>query len=158
MAVFFREAAVPHEPTRGPMLTPSTAAMKSGGKLGAIPFLSRSPSLSKNRIAHKESLNISSTSRHNASRMVASELLPVINSRIFFSAARTASAHLRSSMSVFVPYHLTIFPVLSKSGSARNKNQRYTPSKRRSRASNSPGSPEANSLFHTSNSRERSSG
>src|SRR5260221_4095116 len=140
------------------MLTPSPAVMKSGGKLGYIRFLSRSTSASKNRIAHKEPLNFSSPRRHSVSRIVASELLPVINSRIFFSAARTASAHLRSSMSVFVPYHLTISPVSSKSGSARNKNQRYTPSKRRSRASNSPGSPEASSLCHTSNSRERSSG
>src|SRR3981189_920252 len=139
------------------MLTPSTAAMKPSGKLGATPLLSRSPSASKNRIAHKEPPNSSSTSRHNASRIAASELSPVINSRIFFSAPRTASAHLRSSMSVFVPYHLTIFPVSSNSGSARNKNQRYTPSKRRSRASNSPGSPEASSLCHTSSSRERSS-
>ncbi len=95
------------------MLTPSTAVMKSSGKLGATPFLSRSPSASKNRIVHKEPLNISSTSRHNASRIVASELFPVINSRIFFSATSTASAHLRSSMSVFVPYHLTMFPVSS---------------------------------------------
>src|SRR3984893_8401411 len=140
------------------MLTPSTAAMRSGGKLGAIPFLSRSPSASKNRIAHRESLNISSTSRHNASRIVVSELFPVINSSIFFSAAKTASAHLRSSISVFVPYHLTIFPVSSNSGSTRNKNQRYTPSKRRNRASHSPDSPEASNFCHTSNSRGRSSG
>src|ERR1700719_3170082 len=135
------------------MLTPSTAVMKSGGKLGAIPFLSRSPAASKNRIVHKEPQNISSTSRHNASRIVASELFPVINSRIFFSAPSTASAHLRSSMSVFVPYHLTMFPVSSKSGSTRNKNQRYTPSKRRKRASHSPGSPDASSVCHTCNSR-----
>src|SRR5258705_3711518 len=134
------------------MLTPSTAVMKSGGKLDSIPFHSRSPSASKNRIANKEPLNISSTRRHSVSRIVASELLPVINSRIFFSAPKTASAHLRSSMSVFVPYHLTIFPVPSKSGSARNKNQRYTPSKRRSRASNFPDSPEASILYHPFNS------
>src|ERR1700680_1193559 len=132
--------------------------MKSGGTLGAIPFLSRSPWASKNRIVHKEPPNISSTSRHSASRIVASELSPVINSRIFFSATSTASAHLRSSMSVFVPYHLTMFPVSSNNGSKRNKNQRYTPSKRRSRASNSPGSPDSSSVFHTCNNRRRASG
>src|SRR6478735_2986654 len=104
------------------MLTPSTAVIKSSGKLDATPFLSRSPSTSKNEIVHKEPLNISSTSRHNASRIVASELFPVINSRIFSSAPSTASAHLRSSMSVFVPYHLTMFPVSSNNGSKRNKN------------------------------------
>src|SRR6202007_2160845 len=71
-----------------------------------------------NRIRHKEPLNISSTSRHNASRIVASELFPVINSRIFFSAPSTASAHLRSPMSWFVPYHLTSFP--SRRIAARN--------------------------------------
>jgi hypothetical protein len=91
--------------------------MKACGKLGAAPFLRRSPSASKNRIAHKESLNMASTRRHNASRMVASEWPPLIISRIFFSAARTASAHLRSSMSVFVPYHLMIVPAWLNSGS-----------------------------------------
>src|SRR5260370_528236 len=133
-------------------------AFKFSGKVGGKTCLRCSGTGSRKRIRNKEPVNISSTSRHNASRIVASELFPVINSRIFFSAPSTASAHLRSSMSVFVPYHLTIFPVPSKSGSARNKNQRYTPSKRRSRASNSPGSPEASSLCHTFNSRERSSG
>src|ERR1700756_1389642 len=158
ITVPFREAAVPHEPTQGPIFTPSIDSIKPGGKCGATPFLRRSESTSKNKIAQSESLYISSTRPHKASRIVLSEFSPVINSRIFFSAARTPSAHLRSSISVFVPYHLITFPNSSKKGSRRNKNQRYTPSKRRSRASNSPGSPDAASFCHTSLALGRSSG
>src|SRR5258708_24472682 len=38
-------------------------------------------------------------------------------------------ARFRSSISVFVPYHLTIFPTWSRNGAVRNKNQRYSPSR-----------------------------
>ena len=84
---------------------------------------------------------MSSTSRHTASRIGASGVpLPII-SRIRFSPASNDSAHLRSWMSVVVPYHLTRFPRSSYNGTARNKNQRYSPSNRRRRASVSPGFP-----------------
>ncbi len=87
---------------------------------------------------------MSSTSRHTASRIGASGVpLPII-SRIRFSPASKASAHLRSCMSAVVPYHLTRFPCSSYNGTARNKNQRYSPSNRRRRASVSPGFPDAN--------------
>src|SRR5713226_4041673 len=52
-----------------------------------------------------------------------------------------ASARLRSSISVFVPYHWTTLPRSSRTGSTRTMNQRYSPSWRRSRSSNSPGFP-----------------
>src|SRR5258706_8090 len=42
------------------------------------------------------------------------------------SLCRSASsASLRSSISVLVPYHLTIFPCSSRSGTVRTRNQRY---------------------------------
>ena len=45
-----------------------------------------------------------------------------------FMCARSAcsfSARLRSSMSFITPYHLTIFPRLSRTGTARVRNHRY---------------------------------
>src|SRR5712692_2834235 len=47
-------------------------------------------------------------------------------------------------------YHMSIFPVSSRNGSKRIRNQRKTPSWRRMRASMSPGSPERNSSRHLS--------
>src|SRR5439155_11536311 len=61
-------------------------------------------------------------------------------------------------MSVLVPYHRMIFPVSSRNGSTRMRNQRKTPSCRRSRASISPVSPETNSCRHFSIKGGRSSG
>src|ERR1700688_1372275 len=61
-------------------------------------------------------------------------------------------------MSVFVPYHLRIFPRSSRSGDPRKRNQRYSPSKRRKRASDSPGSPETNLARQWSSNSFRSSG
>ena len=61
-------------------------------------------------------------------------------------------------MSVLVPYHRMIFPASSRNGSTRMRNQRKTPSCRRSRASISPDSPETNSCRHFSIKGERSSG
>src|SRR5882724_10643447 len=58
------------------------------------------------------------------------------------------SARFRSSMSVDDPYHLTMLPDSSRRGSARNKNQRYSPSKRRSRASSSPRTPDSRIALH----------
>src|ERR1700730_18740683 len=55
----------------------------------------------------------------------------------------SSSARLRSSMSVDDPYHLTILPASSRNGSPSNQNQRYLPSKRRSRASNPPRRPDS---------------
>ncbi len=48
-----------------------------------------------------------------------------------FSAARRASARLRSPMSVFCPYHFTRLPVSSRSGTALIRNHRNVPSNRR---------------------------
>src|SRR6266404_572352 len=61
-----------------------------------------------------------------------------------------SSALFRSSMSVLVPYHLTTFLCLSRSGTARIRNQRYCPSARRRRASFSKGSPAAKAARHSS--------
>src|SRR5260370_8993604 len=44
---------------------------------------------------------------------------------------RASSARLRSSMSVVTPYHLTMFPSSSRSGTPRSNCQRYCPSDRR---------------------------
>jgi hypothetical protein len=55
-----------------------------------------------------------------------------------FSEAGNASARLRSSISVFAPYHLKMSPRLSRTGSIRNRKQRYSPSYRRRGASISP--------------------
>ena len=54
------------------------------------------------------------------------------------SLARSASSiSRRSVMSVQVPNHLTMFPSLSRMGVPRVLNQRYTPSRRRTRYSTS---------------------
>src|ERR1700756_1527867 len=74
------------------------------------------------------------------------------------SSRSFASVCFRVSMSVHVPYHLTILPVSSRSGSTRMRNQRNTPSKRQRRASISPGSPDDKSTCHFSSNRARSSG
>src|ERR1035441_3301961 len=61
-------------------------------------------------------------------------------------------------MSVMIPHHFTTRPSLSVNGLDRKKNQRYSPSKRRRRASISRGSPESIvSRLHSSSS-GRSSG
>ena len=58
------------------------------------------------------------------------------SSRNFCSAlSRSSSARLRSSMSVVTPYHLTMFPSSSRSGTPRSNCQRYCPSARRERTS-----------------------
>src|SRR6202158_4581878 len=88
-------------------------------------------------------LAVYSTPQDRASRMDSSELPLAVISRTRFSPASKDSARFRSSMSVFVPNHLTTLPSLSNNGVARKKNQRYTPSKRRRRPSISPGSLEA---------------
>src|SRR6267143_3406358 len=65
------------------------------------------------------------------------------------SRLRSASwAHLRSSMSVAMPYHSTISPRLLRTGSARDKNHRYSPSARRYRTSCSSGWPLASDSRH----------
>src|SRR5580704_1620105 len=52
-----------------------------------------------------------------------------VKSRNRCSLARSASsARFWSSMSVSVPYHFTMFPSSSRSGWARLRNQRYSPS------------------------------
>src|SRR5688572_17700524 len=61
-------------------------------------------------------------------------------------------------MSVEVPYHLKILPRTSRSGTARTRNQRYTPSARRKRTSLSKGTHEFNDARHLSRCRARSSG
>ena len=65
---------------------------------------------------------------------------------------------LETSMSVLVPYQRKSLPVSSRNGSTRIKNQRYTPSWRRRRASISPGSPDVNSSRHRSINGGKSSG
>src|SRR5258708_6307848 len=71
---------------------------------------------------------------------------------------RDSSARLRSSMSIPVPYHLTIFPVSSRSGTLRCRNQRYSPSDRLTRDSATKGSPDASAARHLSTNPSTSSG
>src|SRR5260370_33253315 len=59
-----------------------------------------------------------------------------------------SSALLRSSLSVFVPYHFTIFPSSSRSGTARLKHHRYEPDAVPVRPSHSYGSPVAKAACH----------
>ena len=75
------------------------------------------------------------------------------------SLSRSCSARLRSSISVSAPYHLRICPASSRSGTARTKNQRYSPSAaRRKRTSFSYGFPVAEHARHSSICCSRSSG
>src|SRR6266478_6026266 len=80
--------------------------------------------------------------------------MPTMPSRIrralFSLSRRTSSTRLRSSMSVFVPYHLMSFPDSSRSGTARLKYQRYEPRAVRVRISHSYGSPVAKAACHFS--------
>src|SRR6266436_9626775 len=85
---------------------------------------------------------------HRFSRISARRAPLAIISKVRFSAASSASARFRSSISVFVPYHLMISPESSRSGSARKRNHRYSPSKRLTRPSISPGCSEASSACH----------
>src|SRR6266481_6064044 len=71
---------------------------------------------------------------------------------------RRSSVRFRSSMSVNVPYHLRILPCSSRSGTARTKNQRYSPLALRCRASFSNGSPLARVCCHLIMCPSRSSG
>ena len=65
-------------------------------------------------------------------------------------AGRDSSPRLRSSISIFVPYHLTTEPDSSRKALARNRNHRKEPSKRRICASASNGLPEAREDFQFS--------
>jgi NAD(P)-dependent dehydrogenase (short-subunit alcohol dehydrogenase family) len=57
-----------------------------------------------------------------------------------------------------LPYHCTILPRSSRRGTFRIRNQRYSPSTRRMRASLSKGSPAANPERHSLTTRPASSG
>jgi hypothetical protein len=61
------------------------------------------------------------------------------------SPARVGEVHRRQPLT---PYHMAIFPVSSRNGSKRIRNQRKSPSWWRMRASMSPASPEINSCRH----------
>src|SRR5437870_3222356 len=67
-----------------------------------------------------------------------SGIVSVIRRSARSSSRNFSSACLRASISVLVPYHLTISPVSSRTGSNRAKTQRNAPSWRRRRPSNSP--------------------
>src|SRR5712691_3492660 len=71
---------------------------------------------------------------------------------------RASSARFRSSISVFVPYHLATFPDRSRRGLPRKRNQRNSPSKRRKRPSTSNGFTEFKASRKVSRIRGRSSG
>src|SRR5258708_2772563 len=92
------------------------------------------PSGSVNRMVEKTGELCASRARQS-SASVSSRLAPsAIISSVRFSAQRSDSARFRSSMSVAVPYHSTTCRASSRRGSTRNRNQRQTPSARRSRA------------------------
>src|SRR5260370_28947876 len=113
---------------------------------------------SNKRTLQQHPLAVCSTTRHRASRMDSSEQPLAVISRTRFSPASKHSARFRSSMSVLVPNHLTTLPSWSNDGVARKRNQRYTPSKQRRRASISPPSPEGGTDRQYSTSPFRSSG
>src|SRR5580700_1035859 len=121
--------------------------MNSFGKRGAAPVLKQLAE-STNSTEAMESVEILSTKQHNSSRIAVNGFPAATISRILFSPARSASAFLRSSMSVLVPNHLMIAPPSSLSGTARTRNQRYSPSKRRKRASASKGAPVVETSDH----------
>jgi hypothetical protein len=52
MTGMFQKAAVPHEPTPGPMRNPSTALLYSSGRLGPAPPVMYFLSASMSRIEH----------------------------------------------------------------------------------------------------------
>ena len=160
-----RYAAVMHEPPVGPMATPSMASRYPCGRRGAAPCRRWVPCASSNKHEDSMSLDCSSTTRHKVSRMrgSASPLAIISSTRVSPASraslhCRAASARLRSSMSVVVPYQCTRCPRSSRTGTARKRHQRYAPSTRRRRASASPGSPEARSCDQVSISVPRSSG
>ena len=75
-----------------------------------------------------------------------------------FSFRILCSACLRSSISVPVAYQRMIFPLSSRNGLYRTKNQRYCPSLRRARSSASNGSPCESAFRGASRSVSTSSG
>jgi hypothetical protein len=73
------------------------------------------------------------------------------------SCRSLSSACLRSSMSVLVPYHLTMWPDSSRTAIFWCNIHRYSPSARRTRASNPSGSPLARHARHLATSAATSS-
>jgi len=72
--------------------------------------------------------------------------------------SREKRQFLRSSRSVFVPYHFATFPDRSRGGLPRNRNQRNSPSKQGKRPSTSNGFTESKASRYVSRIRGRSSG
>src|SRR5438105_14408273 len=68
-----RYAAVPHEPTEGPMKAPAIASVQAFGRFGAPPCRNCLPVGSINRIEAMTPDDCSSTNRHKLSRISASE-------------------------------------------------------------------------------------
>src|SRR6267143_2364597 len=82
-----RQAAAPHDPTLGPMHTPSVAALYASGRFAATPYRRCKPSSSRRKIEHNipllwdsiRQVRLLRTSFRDAPR------------RIIFSASSTAS-------------------------------------------------------------------
>ena len=113
MTCSLRYAAVPQDPTIGPILIPSTSDMKSFGKRGAAPTLKQLFE-STSCTEAIESVEILSTKQHSSCITVASGLPVATICRILFSPASSASAFFRSSMSVLVPNHLIVLPLSTR--------------------------------------------
>src|SRR5437667_119354 len=106
------------------------------------PFCAATPVNDRSRESPHEDRIVSLFQQVITSFMSRTKTVSCVRSRSRACSLSTPSARFRSSMSIVVPYHLTMFP-RSRSGTARNTDQRYSPSARRSRASFSNGSPAA---------------
>src|ERR1700726_280100 len=88
---FFRNAAVPHEPTHGPIFTGSMASAQPPGTLGPAAGLSCLPSGSISRTEEIISGEWASTLSHKSSKISVSPAPPEINSRARLSADKSDS-------------------------------------------------------------------
>src|SRR5207253_5214558 len=106
----FRHTAVPHDPTHGPIASGVMAADDPLGTRGPDAGHSMVPSGSISNTVVRTFGTCASMVVHKVSNIAGRLAPPAIISNVRVSAAKSASARLSSSISVVVPYHLTILP------------------------------------------------
>ena len=116
-----RYAAVPQEPTDGPMGTPSTAALYAAGRLGPAPERSTSRPGSRTITAQSDPGSCSSTIATTPSSTPVRSSPVAIRASTRFWATSMASASFRRVMSTCAT---TAPPVAGPSGVTRMENQR----------------------------------
>ena len=94
-----RNAAVPQEPTHGPMRVPSTARINSAGNEGAAPCRTWTPSASSSRMEQSVSGDCVSINRSSASSVSFIGLPAAIISSTRICAVMSASARFWAVMS-----------------------------------------------------------